>query len=72
MELDESAAAAARFHEAIEYARRTLEEPVRRDSPWPVLGAATLFAACALAFAFATILSPPAQLSAPSAVSTPI
>jgi len=72
MELDESAAAAARFHEAIEYARRTLEEPVRRDSPWPVLGAATLFAVCALAFAFAAILSPPAQLSPPGAVSTPI
>ena len=72
MELDESAAAAARFYEAIEYARRTLEEPVRRESAWPVLGAAALFAACALAFAFAAILSPPAQLSTPPAASTPI
>ncbi len=72
MELDESAAAAARFHEAIDYARRTLEEPVRRESPWPVLGAATLFAICAMAFAFAAILAPPVQLAPPSAVSTPI
>ncbi len=72
MDLDESAAAAARFHEAIEYARRTLEPPVRMESPWPVLGAAALFAVCALVFAFAAILSPPVQLTPPAAVSAPI
>jgi len=65
MEPNESSVADTRFREAIAYARDRLEPPVRRDSAWPTLAAAALFAACAMAFAVAAILSPPVQLTIP-------
>ena len=49
--------------EALAYARALLKPPLVRESPWPVLGAAGLCAASAIAFAFAMIVAPPSTTS---------
>jgi len=63
----ESPIADARFHQALAFARERLEPPVRRESAWPALAAATFFAVCAMGFAVAAILAPPVQLTMPAA-----
>jgi hypothetical protein len=45
--------------EAMARARALLVRPAPRERLWPVLGAATLLAISALAFATAMILAPP-------------
>jgi hypothetical protein len=45
--------------DAMSRARALLIRPVQRERLWPVLGAATLLAISALAFATAMILAPP-------------
>jgi len=40
-------------------AREKLKAPARRDLYWAALGAAALFALCAIAFAAAAVLAPP-------------
>lgn len=40
-------------------ARAKLREPVRSDLYWAALGAAALFALCAIGFAVAAVLAPP-------------
>ncbi|THD80759.1 MAG: hypothetical protein E7812_06780 [Phenylobacterium sp.] len=45
--------------EALARARALLEPPKTRERIWPVLGAATLLALSALAFATAMIMAPP-------------
>ena len=45
--------------EALARARALLQPPQTRDRLWPVLGAATLLALSALAFATAMIMAPP-------------
>lgn len=49
--------------EALAYARALLKPPLVRESPWPVLGAAGLCAASAIAFAFAMVVAPPSTTS---------
>jgi hypothetical protein len=45
--------------EALARARTLLEAPQPKERLWPVLGAATLLALSALAFATAMIMAPP-------------
>lgn len=49
--------------EALAYARALLKPPLVRESPWPVLGAASLCAIAALGFAYAMIVAPPTTKS---------
>ena len=64
----ESSAEDKAFLDMLAYARRVLEPRVERRSVWPMLGAAGFCAVCALTFAAAAILDPPAELSHPSAM----
>ena len=58
------------FSEALQEVRLLLESPEPTDRAWPALLAALAFAVCALAFAGAVIMAPPAQL-APAAMRGP-
>jgi hypothetical protein len=55
------------FSAALQDVRLLLEAPEPVDRVWPALLAALAFAVCALAFAGAVIMAPPAQL-APAAM----
>jgi hypothetical protein len=45
--------------ELLAQAREKLRSPVRRELYWAALGAAALFALCAILFAAAAVLAPP-------------
>lgn len=57
--------------EALAYARGLLKPPVQKDATWQTLGAAGLWAATALALAFAMLTAPPPG-SAPAPVKAPV
>ncbi|MBX3480952.1 MAG: hypothetical protein KF842_11175 [Caulobacter sp.] len=44
--------------EALAYARGLLKPPVERDATWQAIGAAGLWAVCAIALAFAMLTAP--------------
>jgi hypothetical protein len=69
MPLSESPNVDKAFDNAILYARRVLEPPVVRESVWPTLAAAAFFAVCAIGFATAAIMAPPATLTIPAKTS---
>ncbi len=72
MQPTESSLADARFREALAFARRRLEPPVRTESVWPALAAAAFFAVCAMTFAVSAILAPPVRLTVPIAAQAPL
>jgi len=57
------------FLDAIAYARAVLTPPVARENVWPTLAAAAFFAVCAIGFATAAIMAPPAILTIPAKTS---
>ena len=57
------------FEDAIAYARGVLAPRVEREKVWPTLAAATFFAVCAIGFATAAIMAPPAMLTIPAKTS---
>jgi hypothetical protein len=65
----ESHTADKAFEDAIAYARGVLEPPVARENAWPTLAAAAFFAVCAIGFATAAIMAPPATLTIPAKTS---
>jgi hypothetical protein len=56
------------FAEAMADIRFLLQPQVREARVWPVLAAALAFALCAMVFATAAIMAPPAHLTHISAV----
>jgi hypothetical protein len=72
MPSSESLLADKAFEDALAYARRVLEPRIVRESAWPTLAAAAFFAVCALGFATAAIMAPPATLTIPVSVRGPL
>jgi hypothetical protein len=57
--------------DALARARDMLNAPQRADPAWPAVASAAFFAICAMGFATAAILAPPATITPPTARAAP-